>query len=84
MSKMICENFSCEWVGDEADVLRAPNPFVGRDELIACPKCGCVTLAAACDEPGCDQVASCGTPAIGGYRRTCLDHMPNYANPERK
>lgn len=29
-----------------------------------------------CDEPGCKEPISCGTPTPTGYRRTCSDHYP--------
>ncbi len=28
-----------------------------------------------CDEPGCEQEATCGWPSDSGYRRTCGKHM---------
>jgi hypothetical protein len=82
MSKMICENFGCEWAGDEADEIHATCPYKIRYGSVVCPNCGCVTLAAACDEPGCDKPATCGTPAPGGYRRTCLAHRPTQKGSE--
>ena len=27
-----------------------------------------------CDEPGCEQEATCGWPSDAGYRRTCGGH----------
>ena len=27
-----------------------------------------------CDEPGCEQEATCGRPSDAGYRRTCGGH----------
>ena len=44
-----------------------------------CPHCimehvwPCPTIP-RCDEPGCDNEASCGWPSPTGYRRTCGDH----------
>jgi hypothetical protein len=32
-----------------------------------------------CDEPGCEQEATCGWPSDTGYRRTCGPHMREYA-----
>lgn len=29
-----------------------------------------------CDEPGCGEESTCGTPIPGGYRRTCHKHIP--------
>ena len=44
-----------------------------------CPHCvvthewPCPTIP-RCDEPGCEQEATCGWPSDAGYRRTCGDH----------
>ena len=66
----------CDWVGNDAELLRAPSPFRVDDELIGCPFCrACRSLDNACDEPGCDAVATCGFPDPSGYRRTCELHM---------
>jgi hypothetical protein len=29
-----------------------------------------------CDEPGCKEEITCGTPTPTGYRRTCGKHLP--------
>jgi hypothetical protein len=29
-----------------------------------------------CDESGCNEPSTCGTPTPAGYRRTCSDHCP--------
>jgi hypothetical protein len=67
---------SCDWIGGDAELLRAPSPFDPEDTLCACPKCKAVDdLHNACDEPGCTQKAHCGFPTPdGGYRRTCSRH----------
>lgn len=73
--KVICEE--CNWHGFESDILRAPNPFNSRDELSGCPKCRSVEcLIEACDEDGCWNNSTCGTPTPNGYRRTCGKHIP--------
>lgn len=76
MSRFTCEE--CNWNGPEEDVLRAPNPFSEDvDTIMGCPDCRDVnTLRLACDEPGCCDFVTCGTPAPNGYRRTCSDHVP--------
>lgn len=83
--RWLCQ--SCDWTGSDAELLRAPSPFAADDTIVGCPKCKAVEdIANACDEPGCDQEATCGFPAPGGYRRTCGKHMqwwderPNGAN----
>ena len=72
--RWLCQ--SCDWTGSDAELLRAPSPFAADDTIVGCPKCKAVEdIANACDEPGCDQEATCGFPAPGGYRRTCGKHM---------
>ena len=34
-------------------------------------------IARLCDEPGCYDEISCGTPTPDGYRSTCSKHAPN-------
>lgn len=70
----------CEEIFLESEWLTTPNPFDPRSNLIACPSC--LEVAGfqsheVCDEPGCNENATCGFPAgdeFGGYRRTCLEH----------
>jgi hypothetical protein len=65
----------CLTISETVDLLRAPSPFNAEDELIACPKCRAVVwFIELCDEPGCDEPASCGFPTADGYRRTCGKH----------
>jgi hypothetical protein len=74
----------CGWIGDDAELLRAPNPFNPKDEVCGCPKCRAVNdLANACGTPGCVREASCGFPVPGGYRRTCYEHLPANAAPDQ-
>lgn len=42
-----------------------PHPM-GKDEM--------------CDEPGCKEPITCGTPTPSGYRRTCSEHCPRDVN----
>jgi hypothetical protein len=76
--KVMCTERGCDWVGEDTEMLVAGNPFNPHDELTACPKCKTVenTVFVACDEPGCKQQSSCGTPTSAGYRNTCHNHMP--------
>ena len=74
--KVICEE--CGWYGLGKELLRAQNPFDSADIIYGCPKCRSVdSTAIACDEPGCWEKASCGTPTKDGYRTTCGKHMPD-------
>jgi len=66
----------------EADMLAAPSPFDSAYTLWACPKCKQCDegFFQICDEPGCNQEATCGWPTNdGGYRRTCSEHMKGFA-----
>lgn len=70
--KIGCE--SCAWIGHESELLCAPNPFNG-DVLNGCPSCKDVCdLKSVCDEPGCFERDTCGTPTPEGYRRVCGEH----------
>lgn len=63
----------------ENEVLWADHPFAleAGEKITGCPKCREPnTLYLACDEPGCWDEASCGTPTPNGYRQTCGDHRP--------
>ena len=75
--KLICESHRCRWVGLTSEALSAPNPFVEGEKLIACPQCREQTLCSCCDESGCTELASCGTPVPNGYRWTCYKHRPS-------
>lgn len=76
-TKQVCDNRRCGWHGTSDEVLKAPSQFDPKDVLWACPKCKDVNvLYLACDEPGCWQMASCGTPTPSGYRSTCHKHCP--------
>jgi len=71
-----CEKRQCGWVGDEGDLLSADNPFRKGERIYACPKCRAIdSTLYTCDEPGCDEFATCGWPSKGGYRHTCGKHM---------
>ena len=74
--KQTCPERCCGWHGRLREALSAPNPFEEGDVLYACPKCKGLDLRYACDEPGCWEAVSCGTPTPQGYRRTCDRHAP--------
>jgi hypothetical protein len=68
----------CDWRGGDSDLLRAPNPFDREDILIGCSKCKqAETMVLVCDEDGCLQDATCGTPTPMAYRHTCHRHVPD-------
>lgn len=77
---MILNRYICNDCGrriENREVLDAPNPFDKAITIFGCPKCKCVnTLRTVCDEPGCWEPDTCGTPTPQGYRRTCEKHTP--------
>ena len=70
----------CGHISLETELLVAPSPFDKEITLCGCPNCQAVAGAEfkeLCDEPGCNETATCGFPAgeeFGGYRRTCMNH----------
>lgn len=75
--KLVCTERQCGWHGWPYQILHAPHPFDSLDNVTGCPKCkGVDVLVGACDEPGCWQEATCGTPVADGYRTTCGRHNP--------
>lgn len=73
--KAICTE--CGWVGMSSEILHATNPFDSACVVYGCPDCKNVnTVVSACDEPGCQEQSSCGTPTENGYRFTCGEHVP--------
>jgi len=77
MKKLICNENHCGWKGYEKDMLVADNPFEPTERIYGCPNCKEIgSLVVACDEPGCWNPVSCGTPTKDGYRSTCTKHAP--------
>ena len=77
MSGFVCDE--CGWHGNNPESVMIPM-YANRDEAIdVCPKCRCVksSLSVCCEEPGCKNEASCGTPHQTGYKRHCHLHPPN-------
>lgn len=73
--KMKCNG--CDWVGESEDLLIGEHPFQDGCELQGCPECREIwDIRRACDEPGCREEATCGTPTPAGYRSTCGKHIP--------
>ena len=72
-----CDRYKCDWIGEDTEMLTAPHPFQDGEIINGCPGCKEVdTIVRVCDEPGCNQAATCGTPTESGYRQTCGKHMP--------
>ncbi len=75
--KVVCKE--CNRPMREADLLTAPNPFKPGETLRGCPHCKQpVGFLGVCDEPGCWDIVSCGTPTPEGYRVTCHKHRPEW------
>lgn len=74
--RLVCSKHRCDWTGDSNTCLRAADPFNDGSDLLACPFCREQTLVTCCDEPGCYEPDTCGTPTPNGYRRTCGKHLP--------
>ena len=73
MTRWRCSD--CNWIGNDGELLSAPNPFYPDDTILGCPNCKQIgEFIELCDEPGCDRPATCGSPTPSGYRRTCFDH----------
>ena len=78
MNSFICSE--CGQKTAESELLTAPNPFNPEDTICGCPKClSAGEFVGACDEPGCNEESSMGTPTPTGYRHTCYKHRPKEA-----
>lgn len=76
--KVKCTARRCGWIGLDEELVESANPFIIGEILRACPRCGAMnsTIVVLCDEPGCNEEATCGWPVSPSlYRRTCGDHM---------
>jgi hypothetical protein len=76
--KVKCSAHRCDWRGQDDELLKAQNPFDADDIVIGCPKCKSIdSIVCVCDEDGCWDPGTCGTPTPDGYRNTCWKHRPN-------
>ena len=76
-----CQCTACQWVGMSGALDNVKDPR-GPDEWRVCPQCRTPeNLAMVCDEPGCAERVSCGTPTQQGYRSTCHKHAPQWSKP---
>ena len=72
--KITCEE--CGWQGHMEEVDQIKDP---KSEMLwcVCPQCRVPEhLLSVCDEDGCWELRSCGTPTEDGYRSTCAKHRP--------
>ena len=78
--RVVCEQ--CGYHAAFEELLMAPNPFAHDEKIKGCPQCCAVdSYYFTCDEAGCWNERTSGTPTPIGYRRTCWDHSP--FNPKR-
>jgi hypothetical protein len=74
-SKLVCKG--CGWRGTADQLLQGNNPFAPHETIYGCPQCKEIEPhRTCCDEPGCWEQDTCGTPTPAGYRRTCDKHAP--------
>lgn len=74
--KVIC--MTCDWKGNDADLLVAKNPFDPDETIYGCPNCNSIdSYEGVCDEPDCWNLVVMGTPTPEGYRNTCSKHDPS-------
>jgi hypothetical protein len=75
--KVKCSERRCNWRGQDDELLRGKNPFDADDIVIGCPECKRIdSIVCVCDEDGCWDKVTCGTPTPDGYRNTCGKHSP--------
>lgn len=76
LDKLIC--LECYTHFTKAQQLSAPHPFDEGSTCNGCPSCHSIDrIQVGCDEPGCREVGSCGTPSkLHRYRHTCHKHIP--------
>jgi hypothetical protein len=77
--KLVCDE--CDARVRMGEVLSAVHPFDPGEHVIGCPRCKeQQSFRTCCDEPGCWEEDTMGTPATfgspRGYRRTCYKHRP--------
>ena len=79
MPKVYCAE--CLWHGAQTEIDQIDDPR-GSGAWSVCPSCRAAChIHVACDEAGCWEPATCGTPVPGGYRQTCGPHRPTPLNP---
>ena len=67
----------CNKIFEMDEILKAENPFYKQELIYGCPECFSIdSFLVICDEVGCKDVVTCGTPTKEGYRGTCGKHKP--------
>lgn len=82
-SRWICSE--CSHICYDEFILKAANPFDGRENVSGCPECRSVdSFSCACMDVKCQLESSGGHPGAFGFRyvRTCWNHSPS--NPKHK
>lgn len=67
---------SCWAICSYDEMLVVSNPYDASKDIEICPTCKdseCFDMM--CDEPGCLNIRSCGTPTESGYRMVCYKHL---------
>ena len=82
----------CGWKGNATNT--AIVKIIGGkiSTVLCCPKCDTMksTIHKCCEEPGCAEIATQGTPFKCGYKRHCHKHPPtdgletNNKQPEKE
>lgn len=72
MSKMVCSDPACGWVGKEGETLEERREGVGGTTGV-CPRCKTATALRGCDAEGCAQPARWIVESPE-YRMTCRVH----------
>jgi hypothetical protein len=73
-SRWSCED--CGTITVWGGLLVGAHPFDEGEAVYGCPACKGMELVPVCDERGCKNPVSCGTPTADGYRSTCGTHRP--------
>lgn len=71
---------TCGWIGRWSELLTAPDPFIEKSRIRACPKCKDVfgtQQEHLCETDDCPERAGGGYPFPNGeYRFLCYKHAP--------
>lgn len=75
--KLRCNNYPCEWRGEDSEALTAPHPFRPGEEVTGCPVCRSLeTLVVACGKPDCWEAATGSYSGNGPNSWVCGAHRP--------
>ena len=73
MSKMVCSDPACGWVGKEGETTAARVMGVGGSAMV-CPRCQNAAVLRACDAEDCAQPARWSVESTN-YGMTCREHV---------